>query len=175
MIYGMRFMTLYRRQGSRPSPWKRNAKKKNGCLGRPYKQNPNSSQITKFQFCWSLVPLLLCLHFVSCLRSLFPCLETYRLGRVYWALFSLPVARPHSPRWWGRGKKKKKKLTGFFLCYRLNALQFHLSYLILLELIFMYREIQGFNLFPLIDNPESQHHFLRCLSFVHRFAAPGFP
>ena len=27
----------YRRQGSRPSPWKRNAKKQNGCLGRPYK------------------------------------------------------------------------------------------------------------------------------------------
>ena len=26
MNYGMRFMTLYRRQGSRPSPWKRNAK-----------------------------------------------------------------------------------------------------------------------------------------------------
>ena len=25
--YGRRFMTLYRRQGSRPSPWKRNAKK----------------------------------------------------------------------------------------------------------------------------------------------------
>ena len=24
--YGMRFVTLYRRQGSRPSPWKRNAK-----------------------------------------------------------------------------------------------------------------------------------------------------
>ena len=37
MNYGMRFVTLYRRQGSRPSPWKRNAKKKNGCLGRPYK------------------------------------------------------------------------------------------------------------------------------------------
>ena len=32
-----RFMTLYRRQGSRPSPWKRNAKKQNVCLGRPYK------------------------------------------------------------------------------------------------------------------------------------------
>ena len=30
-------MTLYRRQGSRPSLWKRNAKKQNGCLGRPYK------------------------------------------------------------------------------------------------------------------------------------------
>ena len=29
--------TLYRRQGSRPSPWKRNAKKQNGCLGRSYK------------------------------------------------------------------------------------------------------------------------------------------
>ena len=27
MNYGMRFMILYRRQGSRPSPWKRNAKK----------------------------------------------------------------------------------------------------------------------------------------------------
>ena len=31
MNYGMRFMALYRRQGSRPSPWKRNAKKQNGC------------------------------------------------------------------------------------------------------------------------------------------------
>ena len=31
-------MTLYRRRGSRPSPWKRNAKKKkNGHLRRPYK------------------------------------------------------------------------------------------------------------------------------------------
>ena len=37
MNYGRRFVTLYRRQGSRPSPWKRNAKKENGCLGRPYK------------------------------------------------------------------------------------------------------------------------------------------
>ena len=27
MNYGMRFVTLYWRQGSRPSPWKRNAKK----------------------------------------------------------------------------------------------------------------------------------------------------
>ena len=33
--YGMRFVILYRRQGSRPSPWKRNAKKQTGCLGRP--------------------------------------------------------------------------------------------------------------------------------------------
>ena len=37
MNYGWRFMTLYRRQEARPSPWKRNAKKQNGCLGRPYK------------------------------------------------------------------------------------------------------------------------------------------
>ena len=29
-------VTLYRRQGSTPSPWKRNAKKQNGCLRRPY-------------------------------------------------------------------------------------------------------------------------------------------
>ena len=34
MNYGPRFMTLYRRQGSRPSPWKRNAEKQNGYLGR---------------------------------------------------------------------------------------------------------------------------------------------
>ena len=32
-----RFMTLYRRQGSRPSPRKRNAKRQNDCLRRPYK------------------------------------------------------------------------------------------------------------------------------------------
>ena len=38
MNYGRMFLTLYRRQGSRPSPWKRNAKKQNGCLRRPYKQ-----------------------------------------------------------------------------------------------------------------------------------------
>ena len=37
MNYGQRFVTLYRRQGSRPSPRKRNAKEQNGCLGRPYK------------------------------------------------------------------------------------------------------------------------------------------
>ena len=37
MNYGRRFMTLYRRQGSRPPPRKRNAKKQNGCLRRPYK------------------------------------------------------------------------------------------------------------------------------------------
>ena len=37
MNYGWRFVTLYRRQGSRPFPRKRNAKKQNGCPGRPYK------------------------------------------------------------------------------------------------------------------------------------------
>jgi len=37
MNYRQRFVTLYRRQGSRPSPWKRNAKKQNGCLRRLYK------------------------------------------------------------------------------------------------------------------------------------------
>ena len=35
MNYGQRFVTLYRRQESRPSSWKRNAKKQNGCLRRP--------------------------------------------------------------------------------------------------------------------------------------------
>ena len=37
MNYGWRFMTLYRRQGARPSPRKRNAEKQNGSLRRPYK------------------------------------------------------------------------------------------------------------------------------------------
>ena len=37
MNYRWRFMTLYRRQGSRPSPRKRNAKRPNDCLRRPYK------------------------------------------------------------------------------------------------------------------------------------------
>ena len=37
MNYGWRFMTLYRRQGSRPSSWKRNAKKQNGSMKGPYK------------------------------------------------------------------------------------------------------------------------------------------
>ena len=32
MNYRQRLVTLYRRQGSRPSPRKRNAKKENGCL-----------------------------------------------------------------------------------------------------------------------------------------------
>ena len=37
MNYGLRFMTLYRRQESRPFSRKRNAKKQNGCVARPYK------------------------------------------------------------------------------------------------------------------------------------------
>ena len=35
--YGQMFMMLYRRQGSRPCLRKRNAKRQNGCLRRPYK------------------------------------------------------------------------------------------------------------------------------------------
>ena len=35
--YGWRFMTLYGRQWSRTSPRKRNVKRQNGCLRRPYK------------------------------------------------------------------------------------------------------------------------------------------
>ena len=37
MNYGWRFMALYRRQGSRPFPRKRNTKKQNGSLRRSYK------------------------------------------------------------------------------------------------------------------------------------------
>ena len=33
--YGCRFMTSYRRQWSRPSPGRRNAKRQNGCVRRP--------------------------------------------------------------------------------------------------------------------------------------------
>ena len=35
--YGWRFVTLYRRQGSRPFPRERNGKRQNGCLRRSYK------------------------------------------------------------------------------------------------------------------------------------------
>ena len=38
MNYGQRFVTLYRRQESRPSPRRINAKKQNGCLRRPNKE-----------------------------------------------------------------------------------------------------------------------------------------
>ena len=31
-------MTLYRRQGSKPFPRKKNAKRQNGCLRRPYEE-----------------------------------------------------------------------------------------------------------------------------------------
>ena len=34
--YGQRFVTLYRRWWSRPSPRKKNTKRQNGCLRRPY-------------------------------------------------------------------------------------------------------------------------------------------
>ena len=37
MNYGLRFVTLYRRQGAKPSPRKRNARKQSSCLRRPYK------------------------------------------------------------------------------------------------------------------------------------------
>ena len=37
MNYGRRFMILYMKKGSRPSPRKRNAKRQNGCLRKSYK------------------------------------------------------------------------------------------------------------------------------------------
>ena len=37
MSYGQKFMTVYRRQGSRPFPRKKNTKRQNGFLRRPYK------------------------------------------------------------------------------------------------------------------------------------------
>ena len=50
MNYGQKFVTLYRRQRSRPSPWKRNAKKQNGCLGRPYKRREAKSKGEKEKY-----------------------------------------------------------------------------------------------------------------------------
>ena len=47
MNYGQRFMTLYRWQGSRPSPRKRNAKRQNGCLMRPVKKKKSERQRRK--------------------------------------------------------------------------------------------------------------------------------
>ena len=45
MNYEQRFVILYRRQGSRPSPRKRNAKRQNGCLRRPYKELRNEEKL----------------------------------------------------------------------------------------------------------------------------------
>ena len=50
MNYGWRFMTLNRRQGPRPSPWKRNAKKQNGCLRRPVKRREAKSKGEKERY-----------------------------------------------------------------------------------------------------------------------------
>ena len=50
MNYGMRFGTLYRRQGSRPSPWKRNAKTKMavwGGLTKSYEKKRHEKQRRK--------------------------------------------------------------------------------------------------------------------------------
>ena len=37
MNYGQKIVTLYRRQGAKPSPRKINAREQNDCLRRPYK------------------------------------------------------------------------------------------------------------------------------------------
>ena len=50
MNYGWRFVTFSRRQGSKPSPWKINAKKQNGCLGRPYKRREVKSKGEKERY-----------------------------------------------------------------------------------------------------------------------------
>ena len=51
MNYGQRFMTLYRRQGSRPSPRKRNAKRQNGCLSQtPVKRREPKSKREKERY-----------------------------------------------------------------------------------------------------------------------------
>ena len=44
MNYGQRFVTLFRRQGARPSPRKRNAKRQNGCLRRAYRAEKRSKR-----------------------------------------------------------------------------------------------------------------------------------
>ena len=50
MNYGQRFVTFYRRQGSTPSPWKRNAKKQNDSLRRPVKSRETKSQGEKARY-----------------------------------------------------------------------------------------------------------------------------
>ena len=57
MNYGWRFVTLSRRQGSRPSPGKRNAKKQNGCLRRPYKNSCEKKRSEKQRRKGKIYPL----------------------------------------------------------------------------------------------------------------------
>ena len=61
MNYGIKIMALYRRQGSRPSPWKRNAKKQNavwGGLTNSYEKKRGEKQRSKgkIQACECRVP-----------------------------------------------------------------------------------------------------------------------
>ena len=50
MNYGLRFMTLYRRQGSRPSPQKRNAKNKMAALQIAVKRREAKSKVRKKRY-----------------------------------------------------------------------------------------------------------------------------
>ena len=59
MNYGLRFVTLYRRQGSRPFPWKRNAKKSkmavwggliNSCEKKRSEKQRRKGKISPFEF-----------------------------------------------------------------------------------------------------------------------------
>ena len=57
--YGWRFMILYSRQGSRPSPpQKKNPKRQNGCLRRAYKQ-PRKEQKQKAKEKRKYIPILM--------------------------------------------------------------------------------------------------------------------
>ena len=59
--YGQRFMTLYRRQWSRSSPRKRNAKRQNGCLRRPIHLHGKTWPNIRYFQMFVIFPFLLCL------------------------------------------------------------------------------------------------------------------
>ena len=48
MKYGWRFMTLYRRQGSRPSPKERNAKRRNGQIAEKIKHGKGKGEKERY-------------------------------------------------------------------------------------------------------------------------------
>ena len=88
--YGQRFLILYRRQGSRPSPRKRNAKRQNGCLRRPYKQLWKEVKVKLLSRVWLLAT---------------PWTEAYQappsLGfpRQYWSGLPFPSPMHESEKW----------------------------------------------------------------------------
>ena len=88
MNYGMRFMTLFRRQGSRPSPWKRNAKKQNGCPCFPW---PTDQMQVGQQKGWTIVMVVVIILSLSPKGKLYSGIGKF-VNRLRWSMREMGVS-----------------------------------------------------------------------------------